>query len=95
MVSFIDNSYILVDENLGLKIRDIGSGDVSPKFEHPFHLIRHSKGRIVEYTRAAHGRLSGCYSCFNSANFSISSSYHCVPKTKIISTYKKFLPSLV
>ena len=52
MVSFIDNSYILVDENLGLKIRDIGSGDVSPKFEHPFHLIRHSKGRIVEYTRA-------------------------------------------
>jgi len=50
MVSFIDNSYILVDENLGLKIRDIGSGDVSPKFEHPFHLIRHSKGRVVEYT---------------------------------------------
>jgi hypothetical protein len=50
MVSFIDNLYILVDENLGLKIRDIGSGDVSPKFEHPFHLIRHSKGRIVEYT---------------------------------------------
>jgi hypothetical protein len=49
MVSFIDNSYILVDENLGLKIRGIGSRDIPPKFEHPFHLIMHSKGRAVEY----------------------------------------------
>lgn len=49
MVSFIDNSYILVNENFGIKIRDIGSGDGSPKFEHPFHIIRHSKGRVIEY----------------------------------------------
>jgi hypothetical protein len=49
LVSFIDNSYILVDENLGLKIRDIGSGDVSPRFEHALHFVRHSKGRVVEY----------------------------------------------
>jgi len=49
MVSFIDGSYILVNENLGLKIRDVGSGDGSPRFEHPFHLVRHFKGRIVEY----------------------------------------------
>jgi hypothetical protein len=49
MVSFIDNSYILVDESYDLKIRHIGSGDVSPRFEHALHFVRHSKGRVVEY----------------------------------------------
>jgi len=49
MVSFIGNSYILVDENFGLKIKDVGSGDVSPKFEHPLYFVKHRKGRAVEY----------------------------------------------
>lgn len=48
MISFIEESYILINENFGLKIRDIGSGDVSPKFEHPLHFVRFSKGRPVE-----------------------------------------------
>lgn len=50
LISFIDDAYVLVDENFGLKIRDIGSGDVSPKFEHPLYIVKHSKGRVTEYT---------------------------------------------
>jgi len=52
MLSFISNSYILIDDKFGLRINDIGSGDVSPKFEHILFLVRHSKdeyGRVLEY----------------------------------------------
>jgi len=38
LVSFMD-AFIPLTECVGLKVNDIGSGDVSPKFEHPLHLI--------------------------------------------------------
>jgi len=49
MISFLEDSYILIDKDIGLKIKDIGSGDVSPKFEHPLHLIKVFDGELREF----------------------------------------------
>jgi len=40
MLSFMDSSVMMLTKDIGLTIRDIGSGDVSPKFENPCQFVR-------------------------------------------------------
>jgi len=50
MVSFIDPAFILLNERYGLKIQDVGAGDVSPKFENKFFIVKYYReGVVPEY----------------------------------------------
>jgi len=50
MVSFIVPAFILLNERYGLKIQDVGAGDVSPKFENKLFIVKHyQEGVVPEY----------------------------------------------
>ena len=48
MLSFMDSSIMMLTEEIGLTIRDIGAGDVSPKFENPCQFVRIWRSRSID-----------------------------------------------